>query len=65
MIKYMSVTDVARYLGISRAAISAYKMPLPDAYIGATRGWKLATIEKWNKARPGRGVGGGRPKNPT
>jgi hypothetical protein len=61
----MSYTDVARHLGITTGALGGLKLPPPDANIGATRGWKFKTIEKWNKARPGRGVGGGRPKNPT
>ena len=30
--------------------------------IGATRGWLPETIDRWNAARPGRGVGGGRPR---
>ena len=53
-IKYLSVTDVSKRLGISTAAVSAYKLPQPDA------------IDRWNTQRPGRGVGGGRPrKNKT
>ena len=38
-IKYLSVTDVSKRLGISTAAVSAYKLPQPDALIGRTRGW--------------------------
>lgn len=41
-------------------ALGNYKLPEPDAYIGRTRGWKTETIDAWNAARPGRGVGGGR-----
>ena len=37
-IKYLSVTDVSKRLGISTAAVSAYKLPQPDATIGRTRG---------------------------
>ena len=48
-IEYMSVTDVA-------------KRPQPDATIGRTRGWLPETIDRWNASRPGRGVGGGRPR---
>lgn len=61
-IKYLSVTDVAKRLGISTAAVSAYKLPQPDALIGRTRGWLPETIDQWNAQRPGRGVGGGRPR---
>ena len=39
--RYLSVTDVARRLGITSAAVSAYKLPEPDAMIGKTRGWCL------------------------
>ena len=61
-IKYLSVTDVSKRLGISTAAVSAYKLPQPDALIGRTRGWLPDTIDQWNAQRPGRGVGGGRPR---
>jgi len=61
-VEYMSVTDVAKRLGISTAAVSAYKLPQPDATIGRTRGWLPETIDQWNARRPGRGVGGGRPR---
>lgn len=61
-IKYLSVTDVSKRLGISTAAVSAYKLPQPDALIGRTRGWLPETIDQWNAQRPGRGVGGGRPR---
>ncbi len=61
-IEYLSVTNVARRLGISTAAVSAYKLPQPDATIGRTRGWLPETIDQWNAQRPGRGVGGGRPR---
>ena len=61
-IEYLSVTDVAKRLGISPAAVSAYKLPQPDALIGRTRGWLPDTIDQWNAQRPGRGVGGGRPR---
>ncbi|MBW3082804.1 helix-turn-helix transcriptional regulator [Bifidobacterium phasiani] len=59
---YLSVTEVAERLGISTGAVSAYKLPEPDATIGRTRGWLPETIDRWNAARPGRGVGGGRPR---
>lgn len=61
-IEYLSVTDVAKRLGISTAAVSTYKLPQPDALIGRTRGWSAETIDQWNASRPGRGVGGGRPR---
>ena len=60
--RYLSVTEVAQLLGISTAAASAYRLPEPDATIGRTQGWKRQTVETWNAARPGRGVGG-RPRS--
>ena len=61
-IEYLSVTDVSKRLGNSTAAVSPYKLPQPDALIGRTRGWLPETIDQWNAQRPGRGVGGGRPR---
>ena len=61
-IEYLSVTDVSKRLGISTAAVSAYKLPQPDALIGRPRGWKTAPLDQWHAQRPGRGGGGGRPR---
>lgn len=62
---YLSVTQVAQKLGITTAAVSNYKLPEPDVMIGKTRGWSETTIDQWNTNRPGRGVGGGRPRKTT
>lgn len=59
---YLGVTEVAQRLGIVKSAVSAYKLPEPDVMIGRTRGWLPETIDEWNASRPGRGVGGGRPR---
>lgn len=59
---YLGVTEVAQRLGIVKSAVSAYKLPEPDVMIGRTRGWIPETIDEWNASRPGRGVGGGRPR---
>ena len=61
--RYLSLTEVARRLGITTGALAGYKLPEPDALIGRTRGWLPETIDEWNAARPGRGVGGGRPRS--
>ena len=61
-IKYLSVTEVAGRLGVKTGALATYKLPEPDATIGRTRGWLPETIDRWNESRPGRGVGGGRPR---
>ena len=50
--EYLGVTDVAKRRGISTAAVSAYKLPEPDATIGRTRGWLPETIDQWNAQRP-------------
>lgn len=60
--RYLSLTEVASRLGITTGALAGYKLPEPDALIGRTRGWLPETIDSWNAARPGRGVGGGRPR---
>lgn len=61
--RYLSLTEVAGRLGITAGALAGYKLPEPDALIGRTRGWLPETIDEWNAARPGRGVGGGRPRS--
>lgn len=56
---YLSLKQVDERLGVKNAA--AYRLPEPDAMIGTTRGWLPETIDRWNAARPGRGVGGWTP----
>lgn len=56
--EYLSVTQVAKMIGVHPSNICEYKMPPPDAYIGGQRGWKEETIIFWNANRPGHG---GRP----
>ena len=60
--RYLSMTQVAERLGVTLGALSHYRLPAPDVYVGRTRGWSEKTIDEWNAARPGRGVGGGRPR---
>jgi hypothetical protein len=57
--RYLSVTDVARRLGVTTATVAVLNLPEPDAWIGRTRGWKSETIDGWNSGRPGHG---GRPR---
>ncbi|MBW3079883.1 hypothetical protein [Bifidobacterium saguinibicoloris] len=61
-IEYLGVKQVAERLGITQGALLSLKLPEPDVRIGKTRGWSTDTIDRWNTARPGRGVGGGRPR---
>jgi predicted DNA-binding transcriptional regulator AlpA len=60
--RYLSLTEIARQLGITTASVAQAHLPPADAVIGKTRGWKQETVEQWVKQRPGRGVGGGRPR---
>lgn len=59
--RFLSLKEVGERLGVKNPAAKGYNLPEPDALIGATRGWLPETIDRWNAARPGRGVGGGRP----
>lgn len=60
--EYLSFTQLAERIGVKTGALGHYKLPQPDALIGRTRGWLPDTIDQWNANRPGRGVGGGRPR---
>lgn len=46
-----TVEDVARYLQVGQATVSAYlsrgRMPAPDGQIGRTRWWYASTIRSW------------------
>lgn len=59
---YLSLTEVAQKLGITKGALAQYKLPEADVTVGKARGWLPETIDQWNANRPGRGVGGGRPR---
>ena len=56
--EYLGVKQVAERLGITSGGLLNLKLPEPDATIG----WLPETIDEWNAQRPGRGVGGGRPR---
>lgn len=60
--RYLSMTEVAERLGITKGALARYRLPDPDVVVGKARGWREETIDRWNASRPGRGVGGGRPR---
>jgi predicted DNA-binding transcriptional regulator AlpA len=53
--RYLSTTEVAERIGVTRGALGRYRLPEPDAWIGTTRGWLPATIDEWHANRPGRG----------
>jgi hypothetical protein len=51
-IKYMSFTNVAEMLGITKGALAHYKLPEPDCFVGNAKGWLPETIQQWDDARP-------------
>lgn len=64
----LTVADVAARLGVQRRTVEAYRhhpqygFPEPDGRLGRTPWWWPATIDTWQKGRPGQGRGGGRPR---
>lgn len=54
-IKYLSIAQFAERVGVTRGTIISYNLPVPDSYIGKTRGWLPSTIDDWQSRRPGRG----------
>lgn len=66
MITYLSLADIAERVGVEASTIRTYRsqgrLPEPDAMTGPTPGWLPETVDEWMAARPGRGVGGGRPR---
>ena len=61
--EYLGVKQVAERLGITSGGLLNLKLPEPRRdhrpHSGA---WLPETIDEWNAQRPGRGVGGGRPR---
>lgn len=64
--RYLSLADIAERAGVEANTMRTYRsqgrLPEPDAMTGPTPGWLPETIEQWLTNRPGRGVGGGRPR---
>ena len=60
--EYLGVKQVAERLGITSGGWLNLMRRAPAATRGRTRGWLPETIDEWNAQRPGRGVGGGRPR---
>lgn len=60
--EWWTTSDVAAYLGVKVATVSAYRMrdqiPAPDMTVGRTHMWKPARIIEWHAGRPRPGVGG-------
>ncbi|VEG58142.1 putative transcriptional regulator [Mycolicibacterium aurum] len=53
-VRYLSRTEVAERIGVKPDTLGRYKLPEPDAMIGATRGWLPETIDAWDRQRPSR-----------
>lgn len=60
--EWWTTSDVAAYLGVHVATVSAYRnrgqMPEPDMTLGRTQAWRPARIIEWHTSRPRPGVGG-------
>jgi len=56
MIRYWSLTEVSRYIGVIPSTARKYKLPVEDAQIGNVRGWLPERIMAWHANRPGRGA---------
>ena len=65
----LTLGDVARHLGLSLSTVHNYRhqgrLPAPDGMLGNRPWWRPETIDAWQASRPGRGVGGGRPRRDT
>ena len=63
--EWWTTSDVAAYIGVNVATVSAYRsrgqMPAPDMTVGRTHMWRPTRIVEWHEARTRIGVGG-RPK---
>lgn len=57
--EWWTTSDVASYLGVKSATVSAYRargqMPAPDKKLGRTQLWRPRTILDWHRSRPGSG----------
>lgn len=53
--QYLSVSQAADFLGISRVAFNKRSpQPIPDAWIGNTRGFSASTLLTWQRDHPSR-----------
>lgn len=53
MIRYLSRPEVAERIRVKPDTLNRYKLPEPDAQIGARQlGWLPETIDAWDEARP-------------
>lgn len=66
MTAYLDMRAAAARLGVDYATVRRYRatgnFPPADVRVGQSPGWLPETLDAWQAARPGRGVGGGRPR---
>jgi predicted DNA-binding transcriptional regulator AlpA len=68
MTERLTTNEVASLLGVSPRTVASYaargQMPKPSACpcCGHSPTWLRSEIDSWSNRRPGRGVGGGRPR---
>lgn len=55
MIKYLSRGEFAERIGVEYDSLNRVELPEPDAMIGEKKGWLIATVDRWQRARPGKG----------
>lgn len=46
-LEFLSVTEAAQYLGISRQHFTYSNPPEPTARIGKTQGWSKEVLDEW------------------
>lgn len=53
--RYLSRPEVAARIGVQPDTLNRYRLPAPDAQIGARLvGWLPQTIDAWDAQRPSR-----------
>jgi hypothetical protein len=66
--EWWTTNDVAAYLGVGKATVSAYRgrgqLPEPDGKIGQSWIWRPSRIITWHEQRPRKGTRGGRDHSP-
>ncbi|MEU4670500.1 hypothetical protein AB0F91_21560 [Amycolatopsis sp. NPDC023774] len=72
-LRYADMVEIGTWFGHDHRVVSTWRkryaadhpFPEPDVMVGRTPGWarsRRPEIEIWERGRPGRGAGGGRPR---
>jgi len=75
-LRYLGMVEIGEWFEVSHRTVALWRrryvadhpFPEPDVVIGRTPGWSPAReseIRAWERARPGQGAGGGRPRKTT